>query len=176
MKAALSLCLVSVSAALAGCSSSMKVTTDFDPEANFTGLGSYAWEVPTAEGERAHMAPNPQSERRIIEAVDRELADKGYRQVSSDPDLLVAFFVAVDDSIDAETVITDYKLGYVSRQPEYYTYREGTLVLFIAEGESRRVIWEGSASETFESPTREEINKAIDKAVHSMLSAFPPKR
>jgi hypothetical protein len=176
MKAVLRLCLVPVSAALLGCGSSMQVSTEFDPEANFAELGSYAWEVPSAEGERARMAPNRESERRIIEAVERELGRKGCRKVSSDPDFLVAFVVVVEDSVDARTVITDYKLGYVSRQPEYHTYRKGTLVLFIAQAESRGVIWEGSASKTFESPDREEINEAIDKAVRSVLSGFPPKR
>jgi len=164
--------LTLVALAVAGCGSSMKVETDFDREASFTDLKTYDWAPPELAGQRG--AANPQSERRIIAAVERELGEKGYRKDSDAPDFLVGFVVVTEEKIDQQTVLADSVVGYVSAETRMRTYEEGMLALFVARAHDQKVIWQGVASETFQSPSREEVDKAIDEAVNKILSMFPP--
>lgn len=154
------------------CGSSMKVATDFDRTADFSALGTYTLIRPPA-GER--RAVRPASERRIIAALTRELEAKGYRADASDPDFRVGFAVVVEDEVDAQTMYTDQTLGYVSSETDIRVHQKGTLILFITDAAGDRVIWEGTASETFSDPTQETVDKRIDEAVGKLLTGFPPQ-
>ncbi|KPK55344.1 MAG: hypothetical protein AMS21_13715 [Gemmatimonas sp. SG8_38_2] len=167
-----SVAITLVALAMAGCGSSMKVETDFDRAATFTDLETYDWAPPELAGQQG--AANPQSERRIIAAVERELGERGYRKDSDAPDFLVGFVVVREEKIDQQTVLADSVLGYVSAETRMRTYEEGMLVLFVARADDQKVIWQGAATETFQSPSREEVDKAIDEAVKKILSGFPP--
>jgi hypothetical protein len=156
-----------------GCGSAMQVATDFDREAEFRGLSTYSMIRPDS-GER--RAGRPATERRIVEAVTRELEAKGYRAVTSEPDFRVGFVVVVEAEVDKQTLYSDQRLGYVSSETVTRTYRKGTLVLFITDAAGEEVIWEGTASETFRDPDQETINRRVDEAVGKMLASFPPER
>lgn len=93
--------------ALTGCGSSLQTDTDFDREASFTDLKTYDW---VSEGDK-RAAPNRQTERRIVAAVERELGAKGYRKDSSNSDFLVGFVVVVVDEVVQQTMVTDSVIG-----------------------------------------------------------------
>lgn len=156
-----------------GCGSAMTVATDFDREAEFRGLNTYSLILPDSSERRA---VRPASERRIIQTLTRELEAKGYRAVKDEPDFRVGYVVVVESEIDERTVYADQRLGYVSSQTEMRTYRKGTLVLFVTDASGEKVIWEGTASETFSDPDQETINRRIDEAVARLLATFPPER
>jgi hypothetical protein len=158
--------------ALTGCGSSLKIDTEFDREASFTNLRTYDW---VSEGDK-RSAPNPQSERRIVAAVERELEAKGYQKDSSDPDFLVGFVVVVVDEVVQQTAVTDSVLGYVSMRSSSQTFSDGTMVLFVEDSGRGRVIWRGVAEKSFNrDASRDEVDKTIDEAVKKMLAEFPPE-
>jgi hypothetical protein len=158
----------------AGCGSGMKVATDFDPGANFSRLETYAWIAAGGAEAGARRMIRPESERRVIAAVDRELEARGYRAVAGDPDFKIGFFAVAADEIDEQVVYTDRHLGYVSSETQVSVFQKGTLVLFITDPGEEKVLWQSTASETFQDPSQETINKRIDEAVGKMLSKFPP--
>lgn len=160
----------------AGCGSGIKVATDFDRGADFSRLETYAW-IAAGEGEAgARRTIRPESEQRVIAAVERELEARGYRAVAGDPDFKIGFFAVAEDETDEQVVYTDPKLGYVSGQTQVSVFQKGTLVLFITDPGEEKVLWQGTATETFKDPSQETINKKIDEAVGKMLSKFPPGR
>ena len=181
-------------AALAGCST-MEISTDFDPTANFAGLKTYAWldEPRKATGD-PRIDDNPFLEGRIHTAVDRELAAKGFVVESSEtPDFLVAYHVSLDQQRSVQHLNDYYGYGpgwgytYAgARQPGYYaspsstyvyTYDEGTLILDIVKPEERQLMWRGSARDEvrFSSNPGKESGQ-LNEAVSRMLEQFPPSR
>jgi hypothetical protein len=162
-----------VALAVVGCGSSLKTDTDFDRETSFANLHTYDW----VSEEKKRSAPNPETERQITRAVESELAARGFQMGSNDPDFRVGFVVLVTDEVTDQTMVTDSVLGYVSMRRYAETYVDGSLVLFMEEPGGQKVIWRGVAEKGFEQgASREEVNKAIDKAVKQLLSDFPPKK
>jgi len=158
--------------ALTGCGSSLKTDTEFDREASFTNLKTYDW---VSESDK-RTAPNRQSERRIVAAVERELGAKGYQKDTSDPDFRVGFVVVVVDEVVQQTVVTDSVIGYVSMRSNTQTFSDGTMVLFVEDSGGGRVIWRGVAEKSVNrDASRDEVDETIDKAVKKLLSEFPPK-
>src|SRR6185436_20159955 len=93
--------LLAAALALAACSS-VRVTTDHDANADFARLHAYAW-APRIK------PPNPVVSdtlvgNRIRDAVDRELAAKGFRPVDAGgADFVVDFATAARDRVDVRT-------------------------------------------------------------------------
>ena len=184
----LSLLLVAL---LTGCST-MEVSFDSDPKADFTGLKTYAWlkepQKPTGD---PRIDGNTILENRIHAAVDAELAARGFRKVTSDPDFLVAYHVSLDKRRSVQTLNnyygygpgwgygygSAYRPGYWAGAPETYVYEyeEGTLILDVVNPENKELMWRGSAQDEVHfksSPEKEE--KQLKEAVQRMLEKFPP--
>lgn len=179
--------------ALAGCST-MEVNTDYDPQADFSNLKTFAWidepQKPTGD---PRIDDNPFLESRVHAAVDRELAAKGFVPATSgNPDFLVAYHVSLNEKRSVQHLNDYYGYGagwgytYAGvRRPAYYsspssstyvyTYDEGTLILDIVKPEGRQLIWRGAARDEvrFSDKPSEEGSK-LNEAVQRMLKDFPP--
>ena len=184
--------LVIVMAALvAGCSS-IETSYDYDPKANFAGLKTYEWlKEPQKLTGDPRIDGNTILANRIHEAVDTELAARGFRKVSSDPDFLVAYHVSLDKRRSVQTLNSyygygpgwgygygaSYRPGYWAGAPETYVYEyeEGTLILDIVNPENKELIWRGSAQdEVHFKSTPEKDQTQLNEAVHKILEKFPP--
>ena len=176
-----------------GCST-LEVSYDYDPKADFKGLSSYAWldepQKPTGD---PRIDGNTILRDRIHEAVNTELRARGYREVSSDADFLVAYHVSLDRRQSVQTLNNyygygpgwgygygaSYRPGYWAGAPETYVYEyeEGTLILDIVNPEDRQLMWRGSATDevSFKS-TPEKDQAQLNKAVQELLEHFPPKK
>lgn len=179
--------------ALAGCST-MEVNTDYDPQADFSNLKTFAWidepQKPTGD---PRIDDNPFLKSRVHAAVDRELAAKGFVPATSgNPDFLVAYHVSLNEKRSVQHLNDYYGYGagwgytYAGvRRPAYYsspssstyvyTYDEGTLILDIVKPEGRQLIWRGAARDEvrFSDKPSEEGSK-LNEAVQRMLKDFPP--
>jgi len=73
-----------------GCAS-VEVSTDYDPSVDFSRFRTYAW-VPSPPPRTGDVRlDSPLLEARVRDAVEVEMAERGYRKVSENPDLLVAY-------------------------------------------------------------------------------------
>jgi len=167
--------------------STLKVSSDHDPEAEFKGIKTYAWELPKQEKTGNPIIDSTLLDKRVRTAVDRELAKKGISKLESgSPDILVGYHAALKDKLDVTYMNNYYGYGagwgwnyahdsYV-QQAHMYTYAVGSIVLDIVEPEANQLIWRGSAqAEVDQKRTPEQKEKLINQAVKQMLSKFPPK-
>ncbi len=177
--------IVVLAAALAGCSS-LKVNTEYDPTAPYPSYKTYAW-VQTPPGpEQAPAIRNPIVREQVVAAVDRELATKGFARVSADanPDLLVSAHGWAQSRVE----VTNYGYSYggayaygpyrpipVAGGADIHTYTDGTMLLDFVDAKAKKLVWRGTASDTFSSPDLTAVKRSVDEAVRQLVASYPPK-
>ena len=173
-----------------GCAT-FSVNYDFDPEADFTRLKTYAW---SPVSEKSPM--NELTMKRIKIAVDKQLKAKGLTVTSSEnPDMLIALNAAREKRVDVQEWgyghdDRDYSSDrwYPGRLPvtpegrDYFEYRRGvdtyeyevgTLVLDFVDAKKKELVWRGTASGVIDpGKTAEQIDGIIAK----LLDNFPPPK
>jgi hypothetical protein len=154
------LAVTSALALLAACSTTWDIDRYEAPEANFPSRHTYAWKP----GEFATPVQRPAAEvaavdRAVRAAVDEELARKGFT-LTADPnsaDMLVSFqiagyrrFVLSDDkrigAPSATQVLTPSgtaQLPPTSVVPREQTVGDGSLIVFVDDPRSGKLIWRG---------------------------------
>ena len=149
---------------------SRDVKTDYDHHANFSEYKTYSWaKVETS---------NPLWDDRVKEAVDKELAKKGWTQVPSGGDVSI---VAVSTTREKPTLRTFYDGfdgwmwgGFADATTYVENYEVGTLVIDMFDTRTKKLIWRGSASNVLSSKPDKNI-KELDKSVEEMFEHFPPR-
>ncbi|MCJ7483083.1 MAG: DUF4136 domain-containing protein [Thermodesulfovibrionales bacterium] len=173
-----------------GCAT-FSVNYDFDPEADFTRLKTYAW---SPVSEKSPM--NELTMKRIKIAVDKQLKAKGLTVTASEnPDMLIALNAAREKRVDVQEWgyghdDRDYSSDrwYPGRLPvtpggrDYFEYRRGvdtyeyevgTLVLDFVDAKKKELVWRGTASGVIDpGKTAEQIDGIIAK----LLDNFPPPK
>jgi hypothetical protein len=161
--------------ALLGSAFGQKVQTDFDHQANFSQYKTYSWqEIKPA---------NSLWDSRIKNAVDAQLAAKGWTQVPSGGDVAV---VAIKCSKTQRTLQTFYDGfgggwgwrrfgggGFGDSTTTEQNYKVGTLVVDLYDAKTKQLIWRGSAQDTL-SDKAAQNEKNLDKGTAKMFKAFPP--
>ena len=163
---------------LPGCTQ-IRVQSDFDPKANFSGLQTYAW-LPDLKPTTDPRLDSKLLDRRVREAVDRQLAAKGYRKVE---DATPSFWVAYHPHVQRQSQAVHEPVGpYTYRWwgamgPTYtYQYDEGTLMVDVIDPRTNVLMWRGAATAIIDpSASVQERGERIDRAVASLLEKFPPQ-
>src|SRR5580700_8813059 len=147
---------------LLGSAFGQHIQTDFDHQANFSQYKTYSWqEIKPA---------NSLWDSRIKNAVDGELAAKGWTKVDSGGDVAV---VAIATTHTERTLQTFYDgmgggwrwrgfggMGEATTTEQ--DYKEGTLVVDLYDARTKQLIWRGSAEDTLSS-NAEKNEKNLDK-------------
>jgi hypothetical protein len=158
-----------------GTAFAQQVKTDFDHQANFSQYKTYSWqEIKPA---------NSLWDARIKNAVDAQLAAKGWTQVASGGDVAV---VAIKTSQTQRSLQTFYDGfgggwgwrrfgggGFGEATTTEQDYKEGTLVIDLYDAKTKQLIWRGSA-EDMVSNKAEKNEKNLEKGVAKMFKKFPP--
>jgi uncharacterized protein DUF4136 len=163
--------------------SGVRVTTDYDPSADFSGVRSYAWfdERSGVQGDRADVTSL--LDRRVRSAVDAELQRKGLARVDKGAaKIVVTYHLGVETKLDVNTVNTGYGYGRYGRfggvggtTTTVSEYQEGTLLIDMIDPSSKQLIWRGSGQARIrQSSTPEDREKRINEAVKQILADFPP--
>jgi hypothetical protein len=160
---------------LAACSS-FSVDSNYDPQASFEGLRTYAWREPVQE------AGDPLALKLIRDAADAELGARGYAPAAAGPDFTIGALVVVRQKVDVQFMDDYWGYSYRYGGPHWSstyvtTYDEGSIVLDIASGATGEPMWRGSATGIVDtSATPEERQQRIREAVSAVLAEFPPKK
>ncbi len=162
----------------AGCSS-VSVSTDFDSKVDFAGLHTYSWiDTPqsTSANVQKELVMNSLVEGRVKNAVNEQLAAKGFKETTQDPDFLVAFHMGVQDKTDIQS--WGYGYGYWGLGGggvSTVNYREGTLILDFIDPKTKDLIWRGVGKKVVsKNATPEKRQQGINDAVAKILKQFPP--
>ena len=171
---ALSITLVIVSL-VAGCLA-QEIKTDYDRKADFSQYKTFSFEKVETK--------DPLWVDRITAAVGAALTAKGLTQVESGGDIAI---IAVGMTSEQQTLNTFYDSfggGWGWRRwggddfgestTTTQTYRVGTLVVDLYNGQTKALLWRGSASDTLSDNSAKNI-KNLDKSVEKLFKGFPPK-
>ena len=144
-----------------------RVSVDYDRDADFSKYRSYTWRpgVP---------APSPFVDKRIVDAVDKQLASRGWSRQDETPSAVVIYQAAVGAERELNAWGSGPRwngFGRVSAETIY----TGELVVDIYDAASRQLLWRGFASDTV-SDKPEKNEKRLNEAVAKLFKQFPPAR
>jgi hypothetical protein len=165
------------------------IKTQHDKSFSFTGLSTWAWD-PSSKGEvrlATTASADPERLRERVEpvllpAVERELAARGFKPSSDEPDIYISYWALVTVGQSSQ------QMGQFIGIPEWglppirgattaiRAYPVGTILIDATAPSRRAVVWRGSAQAEIDldRPDEERRVRLLD-AVHRILAKFPPK-
>ncbi len=181
---------LATAAFLAGCGGGLKVDTDYDPQADFASMRTYQWAQRTPTGDDDPRVFNAITEGRVKTAVNNALQAKGFREVSSSPDVYVAWHGAIEGKMSYQTINDNYGYGWgrygaggwgmgtSTSRTTTQEWDEGMLLIdFIDAGTEElvfRTVGQAKLSEARRTP--QEAQEKANEVVAKMLADFPPGR
>jgi len=152
--------------AVAGCSS-VSVTTDWDRSVDLAALHKFDW-MPQAEGAPDPFRGNTLVKKRILTALEAELASKSVSKTATSPDFLVAVHGFSRDRLDIYDMGPGWRTGGIS----VTQYTEGTLIVDFVRPGSKDLLWRGVATSVLDASSG--TPERVDEAVHKLLEGYPP--
>lgn len=158
---------------LAGCSPTY-VEYDYDTDADFSAYRTFAWVSQESMSERAPQAIQMSSlmDSRIKRAVKDGMEAKGLEEASENPDLLLAYYVGVDNVTEIRR--TGYGYGFEDNVRTDH-FQEGTFILDMIDAKTNQLVWRGIAEGVLEErPTPDKVEKNVRDTVKKLLKKYPP--
>jgi hypothetical protein len=149
-----------------------QVQTDYDKHANFAQYKTYSW--------KKIKVNNQLWEPRIKDAVDSQLAAKGWRRVDDGGDVTLTAIGTTRIQRTLDTFYNGFGGGWRWRgfgstsTTTVHDYQEGTLVVDMFDTQSKQLIWRGDAADMV-SGNADKNEKKLNKAVEKMFKKFPPQ-
>ncbi len=152
------------------------VTYDFDRAADFSTFKTYAWVRGTPLNDLLNH-------KRIVNAVDAQLALKGFGQVetSANPDVFVAYHATFNKNLQINGFSSGwggYRFGPArSGSARVDQILMGTLVVDVVDAHTNTIVWRGTATKEVDlkaSPEKREKN--INKAAEKLFKNYPPRQ
>jgi hypothetical protein len=151
------------------------ITYDFDRSAPFARFKTYAWVKGTPVNDQLN-------DKRIVSAIDSQLAAKGFTKVAeaSGADVLVAYHASFDKNLQINGFSSGwggYRFG--GSRSGRATVDEivvGTIAVDLVEAANKTIVWRGLASgevDTHAKPEKRE--RTIQKAAEKLFKHYPPK-
>ena len=171
-------------ALLAGCATGPRITTEADPDADFSRYRTFAFYSPLAiEPEGYSSAASD----RMKAAVRAQMEARGYIYTTDRPDLWVNINAYTQRQTDVTVMPTvDYAYYYSYRARGYYVvpywrdrtdvyrYTEGTINVDIIDAARNRLVWEGIAvgrvGRMKDAAVRDQ---RIDSAIADIFAEYP---
>jgi hypothetical protein len=163
--------------AFASCSS-VKVYSDFDNKVDFSQYKTYAFHKNGID----KVEISELDKKRILNAIDRELSNKGMIK-SDNPDLLINIFTKEREKIDVNQFNMGWGYGWGWGWNPYLwggrsTYAtsstEGTLYIDLIDAKKKELVWQGEGV-GYLTEDRREKEKRINEFVAKILAQFPPE-
>ena len=148
------------------------VKIDFDPGVDFSQYRTIGWREGTP-------AEDPELERRIHAAIERELIPLGIREVREAPDLIIVTHAAMDVEKSIDVTQFEYWTEYQSwKRPlavaqERWDTEMGVLIVDLLDAGSGRLIWRGVAIGNV-AKTAERRGEKLDRTMAILFKDFPP--
>ena len=167
---------------LIACSSPLKVTTDYDKAVDFSQYKTFGfYQLQDKTGAVSQL-----NQGRIIDAVKKQMAAKGFTESTTNPDVLVNV-VAIFKDKQQVTANTNY-YGYGGYYRPYawgggmasgtttystYDYKDGTLMVDVIDAAKKQLVWQGVGNKEIDKPSKDP-DAAINNAITKIMAGFPP--
>lgn len=168
---------------LAGCATGPKISSEADPEADFSSYRSFGFYAPLALEKEGYATPTTD---RIKAAARAQMESRGYVFSTEQPDLWVNLNGYLQEKTDVTSIPTvDYNYYYSYRARSYFAvpywrdqtnvrqYTEGTLNVDLVDRAKNRLVWEGIAVGRVSKVKPEERGARIDSAMAEIFARFP---
>lgn len=152
------------------------VTYDFDKATDFSRFRTYAWV-------RGTNVNDELNHKRIVNAVDAQLASKGFARVETgaNPDVLVAYHASFDSDLQINGFSSGWGgyrfAGNRSGSARVEEILIGTLAVDMMDAKTGTIVWRGMATKEVDvkaNPGKREKN--INKAAEKLFKSYPPKK
>jgi hypothetical protein len=177
-RSALWMIVLFVLAAAPAPASAQQTSYDYDRAADFSRFRTFAWKEGTPAGE-------PSLDRRIVAAIEAQLAAKGLTRTNENPDLYVVYHLGADVQKSLNGSISGHGYGpygwgwgsgFESINIRESAVLVGMLVIDMADAAKREIVWRGLAAGDVDIHAKPEKRDAkVDKAVAKILKNYPPK-
>jgi hypothetical protein len=168
---------------LAGCATGPRISTDSDPEADFSRYRTWAFYQPIAMEQSGYSTFMTE---RIRADVRREMEARGYAYDEKSPDLRVNFQGVVQEKTDVYSMPrSDVQYFYSYRARSYYAvpfwydetqvnkYTEGTLTVDLVDAARNRLVWTGAAIGRVTRKAPQERAADVDRAISEIFLRYP---
>lgn len=170
-----------VTLTLSSCSS-VRVSSDYDTQANFKEYKTFAFYKKGID----KASVSDLDKKRIMRAIEKELVSRGY-QKSSNPDILVSIFTKSREKVNInQNPNFGWGFGWgwrwgglwgpwgMGNQVNVNQYTEGTLFIDFIDKNKNELVWQGigSGSMRIKNPDRRE--RRINEFVKEIISEYPP--
>jgi hypothetical protein len=163
-------CTMAVAALFSLSAHSQKVSADWDHNVkSFSSFKTYQLVKPV------RSTGNPLMDRRIVTAIDGQMAQKGFQQVENNPDVQVTYGTGLQRQRSATaTGMGRLRMGGGMGTISQNISNAGTLVVDISDSHTKQLLWRGTATDTL-SDNPDKNSQKIQKAVAKMFAKYPPK-
>jgi hypothetical protein len=165
--------------AAASCSS-IKVSSDYDKSVQFASYKTYAF---TAEARGIQL--DDLNKNRLFNAIESELAAKGFTKSESNADVWVDVQLKGEQKQTATATSTGgygygYRYGYgggfSTTTINYDTYVDGTLFINMIDAKKQQLVWQGRGTKTIDpNANQKKREENINYAVKQIFAQYPPK-
>jgi hypothetical protein len=174
------LALALLALALPALALAQKVTYDFDKTAP---LGSYK----TYSMKDGTPAADPLMHKRIVAAIEAQLAAKGFRRDDAAPDVFIVYHVAMDKEKDisgysSAPMYGGYGWGWgggwgtTTTDVRVRDITIGTLAVDMVDANKKQVVWRGLGTKELDASAKaEKRDNNVNKAVEKIFKNYPPK-
>lgn len=187
MKTIKLLSLLFITAVAASCST-VRVSADYDDATDFTHYKTYGY---LKDGvDKAEISDL--DKKRILKAVDVELAKKGFTK-SDKPDVLVNIFTKADKNVNVNNWGGYGMMGYYGygwgpgwgwgggpwgwggNYTSVSTTTEGTLYIDLIDASKKELVWQGVGTGVL-TRDRNKKQERINEFVAKIIAEFPPQK
>ncbi|MGY3091214.1 hypothetical protein ACVWYF_004280 [Hymenobacter sp. UYAg731] len=166
-----------------GCTTSSRVgvTNDFDHAVNFRAFKTWAWYPQQPRDAENGPAKGYESflDKRMRASVASEMTQKGLTEVTTAPDIYVAYSARVEDKQQVSPYYNGlgYPYGYGYGGYRGYSpvtqYKAGTVVIDIIDAHRKELAWRGTGQAQVNQNTIDEAE--THRIVNGILSTYPPQ-
>lgn len=167
---------------MASCSPTVKVSSDYDRAATFTGYKTFSMYDLKTQG-----SVSPINAERIANAIKANMISKGFTETATNPDIMVNALTFVKDKQSVTANTNYYGYGGMYRPYGYwgggmasgtttyntYDYKDGSLIIDIVDAKSQKVVWQGTGNAEIDSAPKNP-DEWISNAVAKIMAQFPP--
>jgi len=165
-----------------GCSG-IRVQTDFDREADFSGYKTWDFLPGEPRPTGYRTLDDPALAARLQGAIENGFSLRGLQKASQDPDFFVAYHLAFAEKINARNIENYYQyINYAVFAPyvtSSYTevYDLGTLIIDVLDRRTKTHVWRGAAQTNVNTQAGPRENEPkMREVARRILEDFPPKK
>ena len=155
--------------------SAQSITYDYDRSADFSTLKTYSWTS-------GLNLPDELNHKRIVSAIEAQLAAKGLTRAASsgDADVLVAYHARLDRDVQfnaSSSGLGAPRFGNRTGSARAEEIVNGTVVVDMIDARTQATLWRGIArKEVDPKASPEKRDREVNKAVEKLFKKFPPAK